>query len=389
MKISNHFDMLPERAFTKKLFGYSPATLEGKSSSSAPAADPGIAKSQQQMADLATQEYNDFKTNIWPQLQQQTQSQVDMSNKVQQQQYDTTQTQNDIAAQQYARYQEKGIPIQDQLYDQASTAGSDQEQEAKASQAIGDVRSQMDAAQASNEANMKSYGVDPTSGAFQGQANANQIMGAATGAAAATRARDAAIQLGWAKKMDAAGMAQGTFGNQASSTALGLNAGSTSLASGAMGTNAINAMGNSYTQGTNAAMSGWNNVGNLALGATNAANSAWASQNAANAQSSSGFGQAIGGLAGAGINAYAKMNSPAAILTGSDIRLKENIEFIGYLPSGLRIYEYEYKPEFKNHPLAGHGRFRGVMAHEVETVIPGAVFEMDNGYKAVDYSKVN
>ena len=136
-------------------------------------------------------------------------------------------------------------------------------------------------------------------------------------------------------------------------------------------------------------MSGWNNVGNLALGATNAANSAWASQNAANAQSSSGFGQAIGGLAGAGINAYAKMNSPAAILTGSDIRLKENIEFIGYLPSGLRIYEYEYKPEFKNHPLAGHGRFRGVMAHEVETVIPGAVFEMDNGYKAVDYSKVN
>jgi hypothetical protein len=302
MRISNHFDMLPERAFTKKLFGYSPTTLEGKSSSSAPAADPGIAKSQQQMADLATQEYKDFKENIWPELQKQTQSQLDMSNKVQQQQYDTTQKQNAIADEQYARYKEKGIPIQDQLFDQASTAGSTQEQEAKASQAIGDVRSQMDAAQGNTERTMKAYGVDPTSGAFQGQSNANQIMGAATGAAAATRARDAAIQLGWAKKMDAAGMAQGTFGNQASSTALGLNAGGASLASGAMGTNAINAMGNSYAQGTGAAMQGWNNVGNLSLGATQAANSAWASQNAANATSSAGFGSAIGGLVGAGIS---------------------------------------------------------------------------------------
>lgn len=383
MKISNHFEMLPERAFTKKLFGYSPATLEGKSSSSAPTADPGAAKAQQQMADLATQEYKDFKENIWPELQKQTQSQLERSNKLADQQYETTQKQNAIADEQYARYKEKGIPIQDELYKQAETAGSEQEQESKASQAIGDVRSQMDAAQANTERGMKAYGVDPTSGAFQGQTNANQIMGAATGAAAATRARDAAIQLGWAKKMDAAGMAQGTFGNQASSTALGLNAGGSSLASGVAGTNAINAMGNSYVQGTNAAMQGWNNVGNLSLGSTNAANSAWASQNAANAQSSSGFGAAIGTLGAAA------MKYGPAIMAASDIRIKENIELVGHMPNGLRIYEYEYRPEFKNHPLAGHGRFRGVMAHEVEAVIPEAVFEMDNGYKAVDYSKVN
>jgi hypothetical protein len=29
------------------------------------------------------------------------------------------------------------------------------------------------------------------------------------------------------------------------------------------------------------------------------------------------------------------------------------------------------------------------MAHEVEKLIPDAVFEIENGYKAVDYSKIN
>jgi hypothetical protein len=54
----------------------------------------------------------------------------------------------------------------------------------------------------------------------------------------------------------------------------------------------------------------------------------------------------------------------------SDIRTKENIKHIvGYL-SGLPVYEYEYKPEFKDHPLAGHGTHTGVMAHEVEAMYP-------------------
>lgn len=69
----------------------------------------------------------------------------------------------------------------------------------------------------------------------------------------------------------------------------------------------------------------------------------------------------------------------------SDIRTKEKIYHVGTLPSGLPIYEYEYKPEFKDHPLAGHGKFVGVMAQEVEAVYPQAVTTLDNGYKAVNY----
>ena len=89
------------------------------------------------------------------------------------------------------------------------------------------------------------------------------------------------------------------------------------------------------------------------------------------------FNQGLMGLGGAGI------------MAASDIRMKENIKQINLLPNGLPVYEYEYKSEFKDHPLAGHGKFVGVMAQEVQAVIPEAVTTLDNGYLAVDYGKLN
>jgi len=76
----------------------------------------------------------------------------------------------------------------------------------------------------------------------------------------------------------------------------------------------------------------------------------------------------------------------AGIMAASDIRMKENIEKIGNL-NGLNIYEFDYKPEFKNE--AGYGRFIGVMAQEVETVRPDAVVTRADGYKMVNYGVLN
>jgi hypothetical protein len=99
---------------------------------------------------------------------------------------------------------------------------------------------------------------------------------------------------------------------------------------------------------------------NAQLAASNA-------QNAANNQMTSGL-FSLGG---------------AALM--SDIRTKENIEPIGIANNGLTVYKYEYKPEFKNHELAGHGVHYGYMAQEVEQVYPYAVKTLDDGYKVVDY----
>jgi len=89
------------------------------------------------------------------------------------------------------------------------------------------------------------------------------------------------------------------------------------------------------------------------------------------------------GIAGLGL--YNAMSGGAGA-AASDIRMKENIKKVHWLPNGLPVYEFEYKTEFKD--AAGHGRYRGVMAQDVEQVIPEAVIEMPNGYKAVKYAMV-
>ena len=357
---------------------------------SAPSPDPNIGLAAQKQADLAAAEYQDFKANVWPVMQQQSQSQLDMSNKIQQQQYDVTQKNSALADAYQARMQNVFYPLQDKVVNEANTYNTQGNFERQAALAMGDVNAQSDITNKNNAMTMRSYGINPTSGAYQGQANANSVMQAATASAAATKARAAAEQLGWAKSMDAISLGQGLPGNQATSTGLSLTAGNSSLAAGQIPMQNAQALGSSYAQGYGGAMQGYNNSGNLSLGSYNAQVNAYNSQNMANAQSSAGWGALAGSVVGA-VGNYYSMGALGAAQAGakSDIRTKENIVVVGHLPNGLTVYEFEYKPEFKDSELAGHGRFRGLMAHEVELVQPDAVFITEDGYKAIDYSKVN
>ena len=61
----------------------------------------------------------------------------------------------------------------------------------------------------------------------------------------------------------------------------------------------------------------------------------------------------------------------------SDVRLKEQIRFVGKSPAGINIYSFKYKQL--------PGRYIGVMAQEV----PWARRMTDTGYYAVDYTKVD
>jgi hypothetical protein len=68
---------------------------------------------------------------------------------------------------------------------------------------------------------------------------------------------------------------------------------------------------------------------------------------------------------------------------GSDRRIKENIVRVGDHPLGIGPYLFDYKPEFREQ--WGHGRQFGVMADEVEAVMPQAVLMHSNGYQMVNY----
>ena len=121
------------------------------------------------------------------------------------------------------------------------------------------------------------------------------------------------------------------------------------------------------TAGAQMYQQGMNQAAQTQYGATQAAN-------AANAQF-------WGGLISAG-------GTAAAGAAKSDIRTKENIKLIGKTKAGHNLYSFEYKKEFKDSEYAGHGRFTGVMAQEIEKTMPQAVFVGSDGYKVVNYSLI-
>lgn len=68
---------------------------------------------------------------------------------------------------------------------------------------------------------------------------------------------------------------------------------------------------------------------------------------------------------------------------GSDRAIKENVVRVGEHPLGFGLYLFDYRPAFRDR--YGHGRRFGVMADEVEAVVPAAVGRHPEGYKVVDY----
>lgn len=69
--------------------------------------------------------------------------------------------------------------------------------------------------------------------------------------------------------------------------------------------------------------------------------------------------------------------------SGSDQSIKENIVKVGGHPLGIDLYLFDYKPQYRE--TWGHGRQFGVMADDVETVMPEAVSIHPDGYKMVNY----
>jgi hypothetical protein len=75
-----------------------------------------------------------------------------------------------------------------------------------------------------------------------------------------------------------------------------------------------------------------------------------------------------------------------AMQGSSDRALKENIVQVGDHPAGFGVYLFDYKPEFRD--TCGHGRQFGVMADEVEGIVPEAVSIGSNGYRQVNYGLI-
>ena len=83
------------------------------------------------------------------------------------------------------------------------------------------------------------------------------------------------------------------------------------------------------------------------------------------------------GANGDGVAAFKKQG-------GSDRSIKESIVQVGKHPLGIGLYLFDYKAEYRDEN--GYGRQFGVMADEVEAVLPQAVGRHPRGHKTVDYA---
>lgn len=204
-------------------------------------------------------------------------------------------------------------------------------------------------------------GVNPASGAFGAAQRNTGLALAAAQAGGMNQARQQADQLGYARRLDIVGLGRGLSG--ASTAAY---SGATGAGTSAMGTAA--APGTQYMQGLQQAGSTYGTI----------LNSQTSAYNAGMAQS-----DPLASIVGMGVGAYVGgFGGAAGKAAGSDIRLKQNIERVGFDErTQLPIYEFEYKDN------PGE-RFRGVMAHEVEAKYPDAVVTGPDGYKAVFYDRL-
>jgi len=92
-----------------------------------------------------------------------------------------------------------------------------------------------------------------------------------------------------------------------------------------------------------------------------------------------GIQQAGANAQSAGMTGLLGSGMMAGAMLLSDRRLKSNIVKVGTHPLGIGIYEYDIFGE----------RQRGVMADEVEKVMPEAVMTHESGYKMVNYGALN
>lgn len=250
-------------------------------------------------------------------------------------------------------------PLEKSIVEDAENFNTAAYRDQLAAQTAADVGLAFGRTRAMNERAMASMGVNPNSGRFAGVANASTLAQAANRAGLMSNTRNQAEQMGYARKLDAAGL-----GRNLSGASLGAYQGATNSGTAA---------------GSSLQSAGQNYMGNMAIGAgtigqgqqmnLQGLSSVLNAQTQTYINTQDSFLSDLGGL----------MGGAASLFTAfSDRRLKENIKEVGVdQRTALTLYEFNYKDRPQT-------KFIGVMADEVELVYPEAVAEKD-GFKAVHY----
>lgn len=267
----------------------------------------------------------------------------------------------------YSFMKEYGRPVDIALQEEAMAAGSVAKQEEAAGLAMADARQGSTAMQNQLIRQGLRYGYSPEKLAVMASTMAGQ-QGLEI-ASAANQAREKEKNLGFAKKLDVSGVFRGLPGasqgaysvaNQSGNSAVGNQmAPSGQLLAGMSSAAGITGQGQA-----------------MQLGGLQSIMNSQQAINIANAQMmNSGGGDLLSGLGSIAMGAGALGWKPF-----SDPALKENVVLVDESPLGFNIYEFNFKGD--------ETRWRGVMADEVEEVMPEAITIDSDGYRHVNYDMI-
>lgn len=266
----------------------------GKSSVSAPAADPNIGIAQRELSALAQEQWSKFTTDIYPEMLKQSQQQEARADEQFAMTKDVTQTQLGQAKKAYERYEQGAIPAMEKLRVDADQYSEEGYREQLAQGARADISSAMENQRAQQAMRQRAYGIDPTSGASQ-MASASMNSGQALmEAQAMNQTRQAAKDIGLQKQANVYNMYAGLPAQGNASTGIALGSAGQGFQTGQAALSNFGQTGSALNAGASTAGNMWNSVGQLGVGATNAANQAAANQASAANASAAGLGQAIG-----------------------------------------------------------------------------------------------
>lgn len=344
----------------------------GKGGGRAPAPDPAIGQAALENIQLGKDwlQFAREQFAVGNERQKETDA---LSNRVIEQQIRTQDEANQWARGDRDRMETIFRPVEDRFVQEASNYDTPEKQEAQAAEARADVVSSAEAQRATNVRQMAAMGMRPDSGRFQGITRTNDLNTALAAAGAQNNARQVVRDKGLSLRADVANMGRGLGSSAAGAFGIGLNAGNSATGNRASANqqwgmnNQI--MTNGFQGNISANSSGANILNNLYGNQV----AAWDANRRANSTSAAGLGNLFGTLG-------------SAWITSSDIRVKEDVQRVGQLPNGIPIYTFRYTERYR--PLWGRDIKIGVMAQDVEKVIPDAVVTGPDGIKMVDYAKV-
>lgn len=198
----------------------------------------GANEAAREQAAIAREQWNDYKTQFAPVILDQMQQSIDIGRGQYELARDQQQFQLGLARKYDDRFWGTQVPLEDSIIQEARDFDTEAERERMAGTARADVEQAFSGARAQMNRDLGRMGVNPADPKYFGIQKGMAADQALATARAMNKTREAAKQMGWAKRMDAAALGRGLPGFSSGSSQLAMGWGGQGMNAGGMGMSA-------------------------------------------------------------------------------------------------------------------------------------------------------